>query len=68
MYPKQSVIKRRGKMDFCLDNLGSRKATRDQLSLITNEQKMNVNMNAWILAKQSGVLKTTHSNQLMLVD
>ena len=55
-------------MDFCLDNLGSRKATRDQLSLITNEQKMNLNMNAWILAKQSGLLKTTRSSQLMLVD
>ena len=68
MYPKQSVIKSRGKMDFCLDNLRSRKVMRDQLSLIIDKQKMNVNMNAWIFAEQSGVLKTTRSNQLMLVD
>jgi hypothetical protein len=33
-------------MDFCLDDLRSKKVTRDQLSLITNEQKMNVNMNS----------------------
>ena len=44
--PNKSVIKSRGKMDFCLDDLRCRKVTHDQLSLITNEQKMNVNKNS----------------------